>query len=135
MLRRGALVLIVAAVCGSASAFAAAPDGEPTAVASGQRTWAKFSGARLYRPSTLGFGAHELITSITWSKWRRKLAIGHGTYHVNDCIPYCAAGTVTPTPATIYLTGRMRCGKRFIFRRLKVYFAGRKRSSPPWCKR
>lgn len=133
MPRRGALILFVTAAIGTSSAFAA-PGGEPIATSAGQKTWAKFSGARLYRPSTLGFGAHELITSITWSKWRKKLAIGHGTYHVNDCIPYCAAGTITPTPATIYLTGRTRCGKRFVFRRLKVYFAGRKRTSPPFCK-
>ena len=31
------------------------------ASASGQKTWAKFSGAHVYKPSTLFFGAHEEI--------------------------------------------------------------------------
>jgi hypothetical protein len=135
VLRRGALTVLVAAVVGGATASAAPHDGGPIAASAAQKTYAKFSGVRLYKPSTLGFGAHELITSISWSKWGKKLAIGHGTYQVNDCIPSCAEGTITPTPAAIYLTGRTTCGGHFIFKRLKVYFAGDKRTSLPFCKR
>lgn len=107
---------------------------DPVAVTSAQKTYAKFSGRRQYKPSSLFFGAHELITSVSWSKWGKKLAIGHGTYQVNDCIPDCADGTITPTPSTIYLTGRTTCGGHFIFRHLKVFFAGRKRTLGPFCK-
>jgi hypothetical protein len=135
VLRRGGLTVLVTAVVGGATVSAAADDGGPIAASAGQRTYAKFSFGRQYKPSSLGFGAHELITSISWSKCGKKLAIGSGTYHVNDCVPSCAEGTITPTPATIYLTGRTTCGGHFIFKRLKVYFAGHKRTSLPFCKR
>ena len=94
------------------------------ATAAGQKTWAKFSGAHLYKPGTLTFGAHELITDVHWSKWGKKLARATGTYQVNSCLPDCADGTITPTPTSIVLTGRDVCGNRFVFRRMKVYFSG-----------
>jgi hypothetical protein len=129
--RRMLPILVAGALIASVSPGALAG---PVATTAGQKTYAKFSGHRAYKPSTLGFGAHELITGITWSKWGKKLAIGHGTYQVNDCIPFCAAGTITPTPSTIYLTGRIRCGGRFIFNKLKVFFNGHRRTSPAFCK-
>jgi hypothetical protein len=133
---RFAKCVVAAVLLGlTASGVTIAHGSGPSAVASGQKTYAKFTGVRLYKPSTLGFGAHEQITEITWSKWGKKLAIGHGTYQVNDCVPDCADGTITPTPSTIYLTGRTTCGGHFIFKRLKVFFAGRKRTSLPFCKR
>jgi hypothetical protein len=130
----GLIKCLIAAAIVAGLLTATAYGGDPTATASGRKTYAKFSGHRVYKPSTLGFGAHELITGITWSKWGKKLAIGHGTYQVNDCIPDCATGTITPTPSTIYLTGRIRCGGHFIFNRLKVFFNGHRRTSPAFCK-
>ena len=106
----------------------------PKAVPSGERTYARFAGVKQYRPSNFYFGAHEQITGMTWSKWRKKRARGTGSYQVNDCLPSCAEGTITPTPAVVVLTGRTLCGKRFIFRRMKVFFDGRRRSLPPFCK-
>ena len=70
---------------------------------------------------------------MSWSKWGKKLAQGNGTYQVNDCIPTVRRGRFTPTPLN-YLTGRERCGKIFVFSRMKVYFAGHKRTSRPFCK-
>ena len=70
---------------------------------------------------------------MSWSKWGKKLAQGTGSYRVNDCLPSCAEGTITPTPANVVLTGRERCGRIFVFSRMKVYFAGQKRTSRPFC--
>jgi hypothetical protein len=123
-----ALVLLAAPVASSGRASSGAH-----AEAAAKRTYAQFTGARQYRPSTLYFGAHEVITGVTWSKWGMKLAKGTGTYQVNDCTPDCADGMITPTPSTIFLTGRERCGKRFVFRHLKVLFSGRRRTSPALC--
>jgi hypothetical protein len=105
----------------------------PTPVTPEKKTYAKFTSKKLYKPRTFFFGAHEVIVNVSWSKWGKRFAKGTGTYQVNDCIPDCADGTVTPTPSTIYLTGRERCGQIFVFSRMKVYFAGQKRTSRPFC--
>jgi hypothetical protein len=131
---RGLAFLAVGALLLGGRAAAVSAQGSPGATAAGQKTWAKFSGAHVYRPGTLFFGAHEVITDVHWSYWGKKLARATGTYQVNSCIPDCADGTITPTPANIVLTGRVRCGNRFVFRRLKVFFSGHKRSIGPFCK-
>jgi hypothetical protein len=131
---RGLTYLAAGALVVGGGAIAVNAQGSPGATTAGQKTWAKFSGAHVYKPGTLFFGAHEEIDNVHWSKWGKKLARGTGTYQVNDCLPDCADGTITPTPASIVLTGRERCGNRFVFRRLKVYFAGHKRTVPPFCK-
>ena len=134
MKRQCVLLIAVGLVAGGISAGATALGKSPDASAAGQKTYSKFTSKKLYKPRTFYFGAHELIQNVSWSKWGKKLAKGKGTYQVNDCIPDCADGTFTPTPSTIYLTGRERCGKIFVFSRMKVYFAGHKRTSTPFCK-
>jgi hypothetical protein len=131
--RRLALVTVVAIAVVIASGALAAGSPGPSAVASGQRTYAKFGLVAQYKPSTFSFGAYEQITGMTWSKWGRKLARGTGTYQVNDCVPNCAEGTITPTPASVVLSGRQLCGKRFLFHRMKVFFRGRKTGTTAFC--
>ncbi len=131
---RGIAFLAAGALLLGGGAAAVDAQGSPGATAAGQKTWAKFSGGHVYKPGTLFFGAHEVITDVHWSKWGKKIARATGTYQVNSCIPDCADGTITPTPAKIILTGRERCGSRFVFRHLKVYFSGHKRTSLPFCK-
>jgi hypothetical protein len=41
---------------------------------------------------------------ITWTGWGTARATGQGTAEVNDCTPYCAAGTYHAYPVTITLT-------------------------------
>jgi hypothetical protein len=133
--RRLATCLIAAALLvSSLAAFADAGAG-PTATASGQRTYAKFAFGRQYKPRTFRFGMSGRVTSMSWSKWGRKIARGRGIYQFNNCIPFCAAGTIIPTPASVVLTGREPCGTRFIFRRFKLYYAGQKTSGPSFCKK
>lgn len=134
MLRRSSIALagvLIVAVC--AAAASGVVRSGPEAVTAGERTYAGFTGAKKYRPGRLAFGAHELIIDVTWSKWREKVARGRGTYLVNDCMPYCAAGTITPTPTAVVLTGRIACAKRNVFRLMKVYFDGRRRTSRGFC--
>ena len=131
---RGLAFLAAGALLIGGGAASVSAQGSPGATAAGQKTWAKFSGAHLYKPGTLTFGAHELITDVHWSTWGKKLARGTGTYQVNSCLPDCADGTITPTPTSIVLTGREVCGKRFVFRRMKLYFSGHKRTTRAFCK-
>jgi hypothetical protein len=129
----------IAAVCGVAvlvllAASTVSPAGaSPQANSAAQKTYAKFTSKKLYRPETFYFGAHEVIENVSWAKWGKKLARGTGSYQVNSCIPDCADGTITPTPSSIVLTGRIRCGRIFVFNRMKVYYAGHKRTSRAFC--
>ena len=127
------LVVLLAIAAVVASAALAAGSTGPSAVASGQRTYAKFGSVKQYKPSTFVFGAHEQITDMTWSQWAKKKARGTGTYQVNSCVPSCAEGTITPTPATVVLSGRDRCGKRFFYHQMKVFFGGRKTGTKAFC--
>jgi hypothetical protein len=131
--KRSIALIAVGLVVVGISAGAFASTSGPLAGVAAKKTYAKFP-FRAYKPSTLSFGAHEVIESVSWSKWGKKKAVGHGTYRVNDCLPNCAEGTITPTPTTIYLTGRMTCGGHFIFKRMKVFFNGHQRSTPAYCK-
>jgi hypothetical protein len=111
--RRGTLMALL---------FVAMLAAAPTGASGSSRTYAHFGAGNKYRPKKLFFGAHSEIVDITWSKWRKEIAKGQGTFLVNDCIPDCADGTITPTPGGITLTGRKQCGKRFVFRFLKIFF-------------
>jgi hypothetical protein len=132
-MKQVSILIAIALVVTGISSGATASEAGPEATSAGQKTYAKFTSKKLYRPGTFFFGAHELITEVSWSKWGKKIARGTGTYQVNDCVPSCADGTITPTPASLVLTGRERCGRIFIFSRMKVYFAGQKRTSRPFC--
>jgi hypothetical protein len=96
--------------------------GENPAQASAQRTYAKFGGHRQYKPLSFVFGAHSEVTGVSWDVWRKKLAIGHGQYQFNDCLPSCADGTITPLPGTLTLRGRSPCGALFIFKRMTLTY-------------
>ena len=132
-MRRTPLVAVAALVAIlSCSTIAEADPNDPIATASDERTYSPFGGGR-YKPASFAFGAHELITGMAWSSWGKRVARGEGTYRVNDCVPSCADGTITPTPASVVLTGRQKCGKRFVFRRVKVFFGGQRRGTPYRC--
>jgi hypothetical protein len=133
-MKRLSVLFVAAGLVVTVVSSGALAESGPQATAAGQKTYAKFTSKKLYKPGTFFFGAHEVIEKVSWSKWGKKLAEGTGTYQVNDCIPYCAAGTIHPTPSSIFLTGRERCGRIFVFSRMKVYFAGHKRTSRPFCK-
>jgi len=57
-------------------------------------------------PSLMQFSgdAGNIVTNIVWSSWNDLGAVGEGVWHYDNCVPDCAGGTVTPTPATIILS-------------------------------
>ncbi len=62
------------------------------------------------------------MTGMHWSSWGRKSASGVGTAHLNDCIPFCAAGHFHKYKARIKLTSAHYCRKEKTtqFRRLRL---------------
>jgi hypothetical protein len=57
------------------------------------------------RPSDIVFAAdgNWNVTGLHWRGWGTGVARSDGTSHVNDCVPNCAQGTVTPVPAHVTL--------------------------------
>ncbi|MER6999865.1 hypothetical protein [Streptomyces sp. NPDC000410] len=43
------------------------------------------------------------LTEVEWTHWGSKFAVGRGLNFVNDCRPYCAAGTFHSYPVNITL--------------------------------
>jgi hypothetical protein len=54
------------------------------------------------------------VKGMQWTVWDDRRAAGHGTAHVNDCLPDCADGHYTAYPVTVRLARpRELCGSRF----------------------
>ncbi|WP_247695914.1 hypothetical protein [Streptomyces sp. b94] len=49
-----------------------------------------------------GDGNSRLV-SLHWSRWDANAAVGRGSNAINDCDPYCAAGTFHSYPVTVRL--------------------------------
>jgi hypothetical protein len=61
-------------------------------------------GGQLYaKLGLVGFSgdAGNVVYQITWSSWGPTSATGYGEMNMQGCVPGCASGTSTPTPATI----------------------------------
>lgn len=84
------------------------------------RVFVKFGGIRQRKPDTLFFGANEAIYGMRWSEWDRRTVYGYGTWDYNDCIPSCAAGHLTPYPASVKLSRPRNCGGVFFYARLRA---------------
>jgi hypothetical protein len=89
----------------------------PSAVAAGTARLTKkrcrvyFAGTatRRVRPRAVAIGASQQIYGIRWRSWGGRTARGTGTFPVNDCIPYCAGGTITPRRVAVRLSRRAVC--------------------------
>ncbi|MER5515601.1 hypothetical protein [Streptomyces sp. NPDC002763] len=46
---------------------------------------------------------NSLLTGMRWTQWNDNTAVGHGVNVVNDCKPYCAAGTFHKYAVTVRL--------------------------------
>jgi hypothetical protein len=46
---------------------------------------------------------NSLLTALRWSDWKPNFAAGKGLNVVNDCRPFCAAGTFHSYPVTVRL--------------------------------
>jgi hypothetical protein len=45
------------------------------------------------------------LNGLHWTSWTPQLASGYGTYYVNDCKPFCAAGHFHSYPALAVMWG------------------------------
>ncbi|MFB7508928.1 hypothetical protein [Streptomyces broussonetiae] len=57
------------------------------------------------------------LTALRWSQWGPDGAKGVGVNWVNDCTPYCAAGTFHSYPVVIRLSGEQAWKKHPYFQR------------------
>jgi hypothetical protein len=67
------------------------------------------------------------LTGMRWRGWNRGVVRGRGRAHLNDCIPYCAAGRFHSYPVKIRLDRVRRCRniERYVYTRLKYRFLRR----------
>jgi len=72
-------------------------------------------GDLVYQPDEIGVGASNVIRNIRWANYGSALAIGHGLYSVENCVPNCAGGTITWVPVTIRLKQRILCKGRLAY--------------------
>ncbi|MFC7815633.1 hypothetical protein ACFUTR_13445 [Streptomyces sp. NPDC057367] len=75
-----------------------------------------------------GDGNSRLV-SLHWMRWDASAAVGRGTNVVNDCDPYCAAGTFRPYPVIVRLdqpqASQTEPGERHYTRLTLTYTDGR----------
>jgi hypothetical protein len=53
---------------------------------------------------------NDYLSGLTWTSWGPRLASATGTEHVNDCVPYCAAGHFHSYPVNVVLWGSKAAG-------------------------
>jgi hypothetical protein len=73
------------------------------------------------------------VTGMKWSTWKRKIAVGHGTGHINDCTPNCAMGHFHKAAVRVRLSSAHFCHDVDVtqFRRLRLTWVhGPPTSSP-----
>ncbi|MFI2410740.1 hypothetical protein [Streptomyces sp. NPDC018947] len=103
-----------AAVTLCAAAALAVPLGAASAAPAAQRAAQQVSDPVLVdcsmrgevRPSAFVLACgdgNSRLTSLHWTRWDAGAAAGRGLNAVNDCVPYCAAGTFRSYPVTVRL--------------------------------
>ncbi|WP_320777373.1 hypothetical protein [Streptomyces sp. CRN 30] len=132
----GAAVALAAPLT-AASATAPTPgDPDPHRHRGGTTVLADCQGQSEVRPGShllaCGDGNSRLV-SLHWGRWDADTAVGRGVNQVNDCDPYCAAGTFRSYPVTVRLeapTGGHGSGERHFTRISVTYTDGRPDGSP-----
>jgi hypothetical protein len=89
-----------------------------------RHVYAKFASIRQHAPEIFYFGASQRIFGMNWTSWDGRQAYGRGTYPVNDCIPYCAAGHLTNYPTAIKLSEPHNCGGTWFYSRFSYDTSG-----------
>jgi hypothetical protein len=67
------------------------------------------------------------VRAMDWRSWHPFRAVGHGTFHQNDCDPSCAEGTFHAVGGRLLLKDRERCRgvHHFVFTRAVITFEER----------
>ncbi|MFJ8191920.1 hypothetical protein ACIQ8D_19435 [Streptomyces sp. NPDC096094] len=80
-----------------------------------------------------GDGNSRLV-SLRWFRWDANAAVGRGSNAINDCDPYCAAGTFRSYPVTVRLdqprAWEKDAGERHYTRMTLTYTDGRPDGAP-----
>jgi hypothetical protein len=90
----------------SSPSLAAAPTGAGTFLAAEQ----SLNGGLLHKPSCDGFGcalsgdSTAFLFRMTWPTWSGSVAVGIGTYKLDDCNPDCAGGHVYSVATVVTLS-------------------------------
>jgi hypothetical protein len=53
---------------------------------------------------------NDYLNGLSWTSWAPRLAAATGVEHVNDCVPYCAAGHFHSYPVDVVLWGSAAAG-------------------------
>jgi hypothetical protein len=103
-----AAALLTAVVAVPASAAATGPATVPTPDPASSVVVVDCFGKAQVRPEeyllACGDGNNQLV-SLRWKSWGARTATATGTDMVNDCRPYCAAGTFRSYPVDVTLAG------------------------------
>ena len=87
------------------------------------------------RPATIVIAcadANLALTHLRWVSFGAATAHASGSYYVNDCTPYCAAGHFHSYPVTVVLWQAALCQDKYDdYREATVTFTGRR---PPGLK-
>lgn len=70
------------------------------------------------RPRTMYVGASQRFLNLRWRDWGQRVAQARGTFPFNDCIPYCAKGTITNRPMRVALSRPRMCASRLQYTRV-----------------
>jgi hypothetical protein len=78
-----------------------------------------------YKPSKILVACGDgslYMTGMHWKHWGRQSATGDGIAHLNDCIPFCAAGHFHKYAARVKLMSAHYCRKEKVtqFRRIQI---------------
>lgn len=98
-------------------------DGASWSVSRGLRSlvWDRIVAAgltHLYRPRRVFFGAHQVIDRIRWTSWDGPVAVGFGSYPINDCVPDCADGRSRRVRVRVSLSRASLCSGDRVYLRL-----------------
>ncbi|MEU3694951.1 hypothetical protein AB0E75_04850 [Streptomyces griseoviridis] len=125
----------LAAPLGAASA-APATEPEPQRHRTGGPVLPDCQGRPEVRPGAylLACGdGNSRLDSLRWSRWDARAAVAQGVNVVNDCVPYCAAGTFRSYPVTVRLeapAGDRGAGEPRFTRISVTYTDGRPAGAP-----
>jgi len=70
-------------------------------------------------------------THLRWQKWERRHAVAFGDLTLNDCIPFCARGTLHDYSVRIHAFRVRKIGGHRVFTRSAYVFLGRKAPNMP----
>jgi hypothetical protein len=73
-------------------------------------------GDLVYKPDVIGLSATSAITDVRWASYGGTVAVGHGRFPENACVPNCAEGKIDWVTVTVSLKDRILCRGRLAYR-------------------